>query len=65
MNRRSRLLGSWAMLLVLLLSLATVAIVTSGCATTSSDTDNTSERPWTTPRGWENGLPGGMYGQPH
>jgi hypothetical protein len=30
----------------------------AGCATT--ETENVSERPWNTPKGWEHGLPGGM-----
>jgi hypothetical protein len=30
----------------------------SGCATT--DPDNTSVRPWNSPKGWENGMPSGM-----
>ena len=30
----------------------------SGCA--STEPDNLSERPWNTPKGWENGLPSGM-----
>jgi hypothetical protein len=29
-----------------------------GCA--SSDPDNLSARPWNSPKGWENGLPGSM-----
>ena len=40
----------------LLLLLAAAAL--SGCA--STDPDNVSERPWNTPKGWENGLPSGM-----
>lgn len=43
--------------LLLLLVLATVALVVTGCA--SDDPDNASVRPWNTPQGWENGL-GGM-----
>jgi hypothetical protein len=30
----------------------------SGCA--SDDTENTSVRPWDTPKSWENGLPSSM-----
>jgi hypothetical protein len=44
---------------LLLLVLASFA---AGCA--SSEPENTSERPWNTPKSWENGLPGGMT-QPH
>jgi hypothetical protein len=40
---------------VLSLILASFAI---GCA--STEPDNVSERPWNAPKGWENGLPGGM-----
>ena len=57
----SRLKDPWVLLL---LFLAVLAVSASGCATTS-DSESTSERPWDTPKGWENGLPGGMYGQPH
>ena len=42
---------------LLLLLLATVALMVSSCAT--EDPDNASVRPWNTPAGWENGL-GGM-----
>ena len=42
---------------LLLLLLATLAVVVSGCST--DDPDNASVRPWNTPQGWENGL-GGM-----
>ncbi len=42
---------------ILLLILAGLGV--SGCATTDSD-DNMSERPWNSPKGWENGLPSTM-----
>ena len=42
--------------LLLVLSLAVVGL--SGCATTESE--NVSERPWNTPKSWENGLPSSM-----
>jgi hypothetical protein len=42
---------------LLLLLLAMVALVISGCAL--DEPDNASVRPWNTPAGWENGL-GGM-----
>jgi len=45
----------------LLLLLVLAAVVLGGCATTESD--NQSERPWNSPQGWENGLPGGMFNQ--
>jgi len=32
----------------------------AGCATTDSDTQNASERPWNSPKGWENGIPLGL-----
>jgi hypothetical protein len=44
-----------------LLLLALAGLVLGGCATTESD--NMSERPWSTPQGWENGMPGGMQNQ--
>lgn len=36
-----------------------IVIGASGCAT--SEPDNASVRPWNAPRGWENGIPSGMY----
>jgi hypothetical protein len=44
---------------LLLLVLAGLAL--SGCASTESE--NRSEVPWSTPQGWENGMPSGMYNQ--
>ncbi len=44
----------WVFLLVLALG----ALALSGCA--STEPDNMSERPWNTPKGWENGLPSTM-----
>jgi hypothetical protein len=44
--------GCWLLLLLGVLALL------PGCATT--DPDNLSVRPWNAPKGWENGLPGGM-----
>jgi len=38
-----------------------LAAVGQGCATTEED--ELSDRPWNTPRGWEHGLPPGMYEQ--
>ena len=46
---------------VLLLALALVAWIGSGCATTGEE--NLSAIPWNQPRGWENGLPGGILNQ--
>ena len=46
---------------VWLLLLALAGLVLSGCASTESD--NMSERPWSTPQGWENGMPSGLYNQ--
>jgi hypothetical protein len=40
------------------LLLLTGLTLLSGCATT--EPDNLSVRPWNSPKGWENGLPGGM-----
>jgi len=44
----------WIFLWVLLTAL--VGLV--GCAT--SESENLSERPWNTPKGWETGLPSSM-----
>ena len=43
--------------IMLFLSLASVALFI-GCATV--DDENASERPWNTPKSWENGLPSSM-----
>ena len=45
--------------LLLVLTLAYVALSGIGCATTESE--NLSARPWNAPRGWENGLPSSFY----
>ena len=42
-----------------LLFLALIALWTGGCATTESE--NASARPWNAPKGWEHGLPSGLY----
>jgi len=42
----------------LLLALAVFGV--SGCASTESDVDNVSARPWNAPKTWENGLPSSM-----
>jgi len=47
-----------AALAVLLL---TAVWAISGC---SSDPENTSQRPWNTPEGWQNGN-AGLFAQPH
>ncbi len=52
-----RSISRWAVCFLFCLG----ALVFSGCASTESD--NLSERPWNTPQGWENGLPGGMTNQ--
>jgi hypothetical protein len=44
---------------LLLLALAGFAL--GGCASTESE--NMSERPWSTPQRWETGLPSGLYDQ--
>jgi hypothetical protein len=46
---------------VLLLLVVLAGLALSGCASTESE--NMSERPWSTPQGWENGMPSGMYNQ--
>ena len=43
-------------LLLLLLALTVLAL--GGCATT--DSENRSERPWNSPKSWENGLPSAL-----
>jgi hypothetical protein len=53
------LISNWRWFFCLLLLGGGLAF--SGCASTESD--NMSERPWNTPQGWENGLPGGMGNQ--
>ncbi len=45
--------------LKLLLLLAALAIVCTGCKTTT-EPENASERPWNAQRGWEHGLPTGI-----
>ena len=42
----------------LALTAVVAAIGLSGCATPESE--NVSERPWNTPKSWENGLPSSM-----
>jgi len=41
--------------LLLAALLASASFIFTGCATTESE--NLSERPWNSPRGWETGLP--------
>ena len=43
------------------LALGFFLIGASGCATTEADMQNASERPWNSPKGWENGIPMGLY----
>jgi hypothetical protein len=43
---------------IFLLILALAGMWLSGCA--STDSENLSERPWNSPKGWENGLPSSM-----
>jgi len=44
--------------LFLLIALAALAVMLSGCAT--DEPDNASVRPWNTPAGWQGGALGGM-----
>jgi len=44
---------------VFLFLLAAFVLMLTGCATTDEG-DNASERPWNSPKGWENGLPSNM-----
>ena len=46
---------------VLFLLLVLAGLVTSGCA--SAESENQSERPWSTPQNWETGMPSGMFDQ--
>ena len=48
--------------LILLLVLLAMAMLGSGCSTTESD--NSSPRPWNAPQSWENGM-GGMENYQH
>jgi hypothetical protein len=43
----------------LLLLAAVMALVLTGCQTTA-ESDNVSERPWNSQKGWEHGLPTGI-----
>jgi len=53
------LVSSYPWVALLLLVLAGLAV--GGCA--STEPDNMSERPWSTPQSWETGLPSGMFDQ--
>jgi hypothetical protein len=56
-DQRSEVSGR-AVVCLLLLALFLAVVGLSGCATTESE--NVSERPWNTPKSWENGLPSSM-----
>jgi hypothetical protein len=47
------------MRLLLLATFALGLMLTVGCKTTD-EPENTSVRPWNSPKGWETGLPAGM-----
>jgi hypothetical protein len=47
---------------ILLLLVLALGWACSGCGTTEAE--NTSERPWNSPEGWQNGN-AGMIAQPH
>ncbi len=47
--------------LLLLVVLAAMVAVISGCA--STEPDNASVRPWNSPEGWQGGMLGGMDNQ--
>jgi hypothetical protein len=49
--------------LFLMLVLAALAAVISGCSSTESD--NSSVRPWNSPEGWQGGALGDMMDQQH
>jgi hypothetical protein len=57
MKRLGQALRHW-LPLILLAAAAAVGVV--GCASTD-ETDNVSSRPWNAPKGWETGMPSGMY----
>jgi len=46
---------------VLLLLVVLAGLAAGGCASTESE--NMSQRPWSTPQSWETGLPSGMFDQ--
>ena len=48
--------------LALLVSVLALAWAASGCG--GPDAENTSQRPWNSPEGWQNGN-AGMIAQPH
>ena len=48
----------------LLLGLALLALISSGCSTNNADSNNASVRPWNAPQSWENGM-GGMDNYQH
>ncbi len=41
-------------------ALVLLALGMAGCATTDADMNNHAERPWNSPKGWENGIPAGL-----
>ncbi len=47
----------------LVLGLALLALIVSGCA--SAESDNASVRPWDAPQSWENGMGGAMDSYQH
>ncbi len=49
--------------LLILLVLAAMAAIFSGCAT--DEPDNASVRPWNSPSGWQGGALGGMEDMQH
>lgn len=50
-------MNSWRRKCVLWLALAGVGLALTGCRTGG---DDLSERPWNTPKSWENGLPSAL-----
>jgi len=46
---------------VLLLLLVLAGFAVAGCS--STDPENMSQRPWSSPQSWETGLPSGMFDQ--
>jgi outer membrane protein assembly factor BamE (lipoprotein component of BamABCDE complex) len=54
----NKFLASPRPLFLFLLLLMLMVAALAGCSTT--DSENASERPWDSPKSWENGLPSSM-----
>ena len=58
MNRPAPAMNLRKLFLAALLVAVCAPLFLAGCAHT--DPANRAERPWNSPKGWENGLPSGM-----